>query len=363
MNFEFSPEHKEFQAQVAKAARAHTPISAARASLQNGGAFDRAAWAALADVGLLGATIPETYGGNGAGHMALCVAAEEVGAVLAPLPLASTLYLFTEALLIAGSERQKDSWLPKVAAGNATGTCVLFGDDLSADGGRVRGVARPVPDGMTAGAAIVLARDGEGSSLFLVDLIAAGVSRSAMHSVDPSKPQAELHFNGAQAERVGERGQGRELAERILRRAAILLAFEQIGGADRALAMARDYALERHAFGRPIGSFQAIKHKLADVFVANQLARSHAYYGAWALANDAAELPIAAAGARVAASAAFSRAAQENVQTHGGVGFTWESDCQLFYRRARHLASCLGSSISWRDRLADEIEAGAATLI
>jgi alkylation response protein AidB-like acyl-CoA dehydrogenase len=363
MNFEFSPEQRQFQAQVAKVMHTRAPMGAARAALQNGGAIDREAWAALADIGLLGATIPETYGGNGAGHFALCVAAEEVGGVLAPLPLASTVYLFAEALLIAGSDAQKSLWLPKVAAGTTIGTGVLFGDSLSVQRGLLTGVTGAVSDGLVADAAIVVAREGESWSLFLVDLADARLSRRALHCLDPSKPQAALRFDGVPAEPVGEPGRGRLLAERVLQSAAVLIAFEQIGGADRALTMARDFALERHAFGRPIGSFQAIKHKLADVFVANQLARSHAYYGAWALANDTTELSIAAAGARVAASAAFSHAAAENVQTHGGIGFTWESDCQLFYRRARFLASCLGSPMAWRERLAVEIESGAAKLM
>jgi alkylation response protein AidB-like acyl-CoA dehydrogenase len=172
-----------------------------------------------------------------------------------------------------------------------------------------------------------------------------------------------LLLDGVEAERLGPLGQGLALAEKILERAAVLTAFEQLGGAERALTMARDYALERQAFGRPIGSFQAIKHKLADVFVAVQLARSHAYYGAWAMANGAPELPIAAAGARVAASAAFTLAAEACVQTFGGIGFTWQSDCQLFYRRARYLASCLDTPIAWKERLADHVEVGRATLI
>ncbi|MEI9987895.1 MAG: acyl-CoA dehydrogenase family protein [Aliidongia sp.] len=135
------------------------------------------------------------------------------------------------------------------------------------------------------------------------------------------------------------------------------MAFEQIGGAQACLDMARDYALERYAFGRPIGSFQAIKHKLADVYIATELARSNAYYGAWALATEAAELPLAAAAARVAATEAFHLASKENIQTHGGMGFTWETDCHLYYRRSKHLALTLGSAPWWQDRVIAELEA------
>jgi alkylation response protein AidB-like acyl-CoA dehydrogenase len=133
----------------------------------------------------------------------------------------------------------------------------------------------------------------------------------------------------------------------VLQRAAVLLAFEQVGGADRCLEVAREYALQRYAFGRPIGSFQAIKHRLADIYVRNELARANAYYAAWALATKAKELPAAAAAARIAASEAFGFASRENIQIHGGIGFTWESDAHLYFRRARHLSLAAGSPAAW----------------
>ena len=142
-----------------------------------------------------------------------------------------------------------------------------------------------------------------------------------------------------------------------MNRAAVLIAFEQLGGADRCLEMARDYALERYAFGRPIGSYQAIKHKLADVFIRNEVARANAYFGAWALSIDAPELPVAAAAARIAASNAYWLAAKENIQTHGGIGFTWEADCHLYYRRARHLWRCCSVPQRWKRKLTDGLEA------
>src|SRR6202007_1449654 len=134
----------------------------------------------------------------------------------------------------------------------------------------------------------------------------------------------------------------------VIDRAAGVIAFEQVGGAQAALDMAKAYAMERYAFGRPIGSFQAIKHKLADVYVATELARSNAYYGAWALSAEAADMPLAAATARVSASDAFFLAAKENIQVHGGVGFTWDYDCHLYYRRAKLLALSLGSQRYWK---------------
>jgi alkylation response protein AidB-like acyl-CoA dehydrogenase len=146
------------------------------------------------------------------------------------------------------------------------------------------------------------------------------------------------------------------LLEAIMDRAAVLLAFEQLGGADRSLEMARTYALQRHAFGRAIGSYQAIKHKLAEMYVKNELARSNAYYGAWALESSTADLPLAASAARVAASEAFWFAAKENLQTHGGMGFTWEVDCHLYYRRSRQLALVAGAPKLWKERLVSQLE-------
>ena len=210
---------------------------------------------------------------------------------------------------------------------------------------------------MAAGRAIVLAQGEGGLSLYLVDLTGAGVSREAVSNLDPTRGAARIVFDGAPAELLGEAGKGLETLHRIQERGAILLAFEQLGGADRCLEMARDYALERYAFGRPIGSYQAIKHKLADVFVKNEVARANAYYGAWALSTDAEELPVAAAAARVAGCAAYWMAAKEMIQTHGGIGVTWEADCHFFYRRARHLGLVIGAPRDWKRRLADGLEA------
>ncbi len=205
--------------------------------------------------------------------------------------------------------------------------------------GTFRGTKLPVPDGDVADFAIVAARAADGTpagvSLYLADLGSGGVTRTPVATVDPTRSHARITFEGAAAEPLGAAGAGWPLVERLLDRAAVLVAFEQVGGAQAALEMASDYALGRFAFGRPIGSFQAIKHKLADMYVAVELARSNAYYAAWALSTKAAELPVAAAAARVAASEAFFHAAKENIQTHGGMGFTWEFDCHLYYRRAK----------------------------
>jgi acyl-CoA dehydrogenase len=231
--------------------------------------------------------------------------------------------------------------------------------------GKLSGRKTAVIDGADADFAVVLARSSDepgerGLALALVDLKAPGVTRRPQDSIDPSRKHAEIAFDGAAAEALGKPGEGWTLASRALDRAAILFAFEQIGGADTCLAMAKDYAITRYAFGRPIGSYQAIKHKLADMYVNTELARSNAYYGAWALLTDARELPLAAAAARVSATQAFDYAAKESTQTHGGIGYTWEMDCHLYYKRSRELGLVVGSQRSWKDRLVAELETSNA---
>ena len=181
------------------------------------------------------------------------------------------------------------------------------------------------------------------------------MQRKALQSLDPTRGQAEIKFDGTPAEPLGPANEGWSLLSQVLDRAAVLIAFEQVGGADRALEMGRDYALDRMAFGRPIGSFQAIKHMLADMYVAATLARSNSYYGAWALSTNASELPEAAATARISATQAFQHCSKQNIQVHGGMGFTWEFDCHLYYRRSNALALGLGSLSYWEDRLIDRM--------
>ena len=230
---------------------------------------------------------------------------------------------------------------------------------MAVNTGCLSGTKTPVPDGAFADLAIVVARDGQGCMLHLVDLADARVRRSTVPTLDRSRPQARLDFDGVPAQPLPG-ATGWEAVRRLLDRAAVMMAFEQIGGAQAALEMARDYALQRYAFGRPIASFQAIKHKLADVYVAIELGRSHAYYGAWALDRDAPELPVAAAAARVAAIDAAWQASKENIQTHGGMGYTWAMDCHLYYRRAKHQSLVLGGAREWKRRLVDHISPRAA---
>ncbi|HEX6866316.1 MAG TPA: acyl-CoA dehydrogenase, partial [Caulobacteraceae bacterium] len=208
--------------------------------------------------------------------------------------------------------------------------------------------------GDIADVAVVLANEGGRASLFLVEL--AGVTRETLKTLDPTRGVAKLTFEGTPAERLGAAGEGFALTEAVFDRAAVLIAFEQVGGADRCLEMAKEYAMGRYAFGRVIGGYQAIKHKLADMYVKNEVARSNAYYGAWALNTNAPELPVAASAARIAGSEAFWFASKENIQTHGGMGFTWDVDAHLFYRRSRQLALVAGAPKVWKERLVGQLE-------
>ncbi|WP_024517713.1 acyl-CoA dehydrogenase family protein [Bradyrhizobium sp. Tv2a-2] len=369
MNFDFSDEQKQLRDEARKFLTEKCSPKAVRAVLDGKASYDRELWQGLAEMGFLGVAIPENYGGAGAGHLELCVIAEEMGRALAPVPFSSTVYLAAEALLIAGSDVQKQKWLPKIAKGEAIGTLALFEGKgnpspqavkLAASGNALTGVKMPVADGAIADFAIVVARTGSGGrdsdiSLYLAELKGEGVETKALSNIDPTRGQAEITFKNAKAEPLGRVGDGWSILTQVLDRAAVLMAFEQVGGSDRALEMGRDYALDRIAFGRPIGSFQAVKHMLADMYVSATLARSNSYYGAWALSTNSSELPEAAAAARISATQAFQHCAKNNIQVHGGMGFTWEFDCHMFYRRANATALGLGSLSYWEDQLIDRM--------
>jgi acyl-CoA dehydrogenase len=360
MNFDFSDDQKVLRDQARKFLSQHAAPARVRKILETDLPYDLELWKGMAEQGWPGTAIPESHGGAGFGYLELCVIAEELGRSLAPTPFSSSVYLATEAILLAGTDAQKKTWLPKLAMGEAIG-CFALAEGAApspksiatrAAGGTLTGTKTPVADGDVADIAVVLARTTEdGLSLFLVDLKGAGVTRTTVKTVDPTRSHARIALDGAAGALLGAAGQGWALTQRILDRAAVLVAFEQVGGAQAALDMAREYALGRFAFGRPIASFQAIKHKLVDMYVATELARSNAYYAAWALSTNAAELPVAAAAARVSATEAFWLSAKENIQTHGGMGFTWEFDCHLYYRRAKLLALALGSARHWKHEL------------
>jgi alkylation response protein AidB-like acyl-CoA dehydrogenase len=370
MNLEFSEDQKFIQHTAREFLTEHAGPDACRKVVENPELrLDQELWKGVAEMGWLGATVPESYGGAGLSYLELVLIAEEIGRALAPIPFSSSVYGATEALLLAGSEAQKSEYLPRLVAGDLIGTlafaegpgafdatstqCVFADESLS-------GVKAPVPDGQSAGLAVVYAREAGAGSLVLVDLEQSGVERGALDAIDPSRPLARLSFDGAAATRLGETGQGDALLSALVDRAAVMTGFEQIGGAAQAFDVTKEFTMGRYAFGRPIASFQALKHRMADVYAAIEVARSNGYFAAWALSSANAELPVAACSLRVAACEAFELATEEMIQMHGGVGFTWEYDCHLYYRRAQALAAGLGRAPSWRDLLIERLEAQGA---
>ena len=369
MNFDFSDDQKLLQEQVRKFLADKCPIKVVRRVLDGPETHADEVWKGLIELGVPGIAVSEAYGGLGLGALELCLVSEEIGRATAPVPFDTSVVLATEALKLAGSEAQKKKWLPELVAGRAIGTLAVSEGPQAPRprsirtgfaGGRVSGMKVPVTDGEVATFAIVLANTGGAGdralSLAIVDLGQSGVKKKRVETIDPARKHAELTFDGAAAELLGEEGDGWRLLERLYDTAAVLFAFAQVGGAEAAMWMARDYALQRQAFGRVIGSYQAIKHKLADCYVKLELARSNAYYGAMMLAEGGADLPLAAAAARIAATEAYDYASKENIQTHGGIAFTWEADTQFHFRRARLLALTLGGPMAWKDKLVTRLE-------
>lgn len=361
MNFDFSDDQKLLRDELRKFLVNESPLSEARRVMDQGLSHSTAVWSGLGGMAVNTLMLPESCGGHGLGALELCVVAEEAGRQLAPVPLASTLYLAGQALLLGAGEAQQLRWLPRIADGQiATLVAPLDGSSMARprfDGKALHGTAPLVMDGEAAHFAVVLADGPDGQPELVVAELGASVTRRRLATIDPSRGFATLAFDATPAEALDAVDNVEALLDTVRNRAAILLAFEQLGGADSALAMAAGYARERKAFGRAIGSYQGIKHKLADIYTRNEMTRAHCYYGAWALSCDAPELALAAAGARIAATEAFSYAAQENIQTHGGMGYTWEMDCHLYYRRARQLAVVLGNRHTWNERLVRELEA------
>jgi acyl-CoA dehydrogenase len=369
MNFEFSDELIQLRDQARRFLADRCPPAVPRRILDTDELYAADLWRAIAEMGWTGAAIPEEYGGVGLGRLAVCVLAEEIGRSLAPVPFSSSMYLATEAIMLFGSEPQKQTWLPKLAAGEIIGTFALAERPGASDpakltasvtNGRLTGTKLAVPDGDIADFAVVAVNGGNGAWLHIVDLNGAGVTRETVVTFDPTRSHARIEFSGAQTEPLPG-STGADTVRTLLDYAAVPMAFEQVGGAQAALDMASAYAKERFAFGRPIGSFQGIKHKLADMYIQVELARSNAYYGAWAVHTSAAELPIAACVARIAACEAGWFVTKENIQTHGGMGFTWQMDCHLYYRRAKLLSLTLGGAREWKHRLVSELRARNTT--
>ena len=290
MNFSFSNEQILMQEEVKKLLDKENSVKRNRTILEGEEKFDEELWKSLVAMGLTATTIPEEYGGIGMGFLELCVIAEELGRGIAPVPFSSSVYLATTAILNSSNEDLKKEYLPKLAGGEIIGTFAhsektSFPDEsgitVSASGNKISGQKIAVPDGDIADFAIVSATSGKNVGLYLVNLKNDKVTIETLDTFDPSRSHANVTFENAEA--VLLQDDAWTSIEKLLDQSAVLFAFEQVGGAEAAMNMAKEYAMGRYAFGRAIASFQAIKHKVADMYVSLQLARSNCYYGAWAL--------------------------------------------------------------------------------
>ncbi|WP_406446297.1 acyl-CoA/acyl-ACP dehydrogenase [Streptomyces sp. NBC_00631] len=327
-----------------------------------------------AGLGLHGIALPERYGGFGGGPVELGIVLEELGRTLLPSPYFATVALAGQALAASGDHPAKARWLPAIADGSLTGTLALAEEsgschveDVTTEavpgdaGPRVSGTKMFVVDGHSADLILVVARTDTGPGLFAVDGTAPGVTRTPLETLDPTRRLARIDLDGAPALRVGPQGDATAYLRTVTELAAVALAAEQVGGAQACLDAAVAYAKVRVQFGRPIGSFQAVKHKCADMLVKVEAARSAVYHALSVAAGGPAGLPVAAALAAVCSAEAFTHAAKENIQIHGGIGCTWEHDAHLYLRRAKSSEQLLGSPAAHRRRLADLVGISAPT--
>ncbi|MEB3071711.1 acyl-CoA dehydrogenase family protein [[Mycobacterium] vasticus] len=367
MNFTISDEQRELIDAVTAFLDKHSPESEVRRLMHEGGAADPGVWSLLAgQLGLAGLIVPEEYGGGGFGFLDFALVAERVGAALLVGPLLSTVGAATAVTLSTDAEL-KSAYLPGLASGDRVGTLALAEESgnwdvtavettatTGADGQlRVTGVKMYVADGQHADVYLVSARSVTGTvGLYLVDAGIPEVRTAALSTLDLTRPQARVEFTGAPARPLVEEEGAAALIERVMATAVVLLAAEQVGGAQKCLDMAVDYAKIRVQFGRPIGSFQAIKHKCADMLLDVESARSAAYYAASVLDDDSDSPLIAAALAKAHCSAAYTRVAGENIQIHGGIGFTWEHPAHLYFKRAKTSEILFGDPAWQRERLA-----------
>jgi alkylation response protein AidB-like acyl-CoA dehydrogenase len=368
MNFAFSDEQEELRRSVRRFLQEKSPSAEVRRLMETTEGFDQAVWDQMANqLGLQALAIPEEYGGAGFTHVELTVVFEEMGAALLCAPYFSTVALGANAILSSGDESAKKDLLPGIADGSVKATLAITEDSgrwepdavtLEATGGpdwSLTGHKMYVIDGHIADLVIVVARTGKGLSLFAVDGNASGLVRTPLATMDQTRKQARLEFSSVPARLIGAEGEAGPAVTRVLDLAAVALAAEQVGGAQRCLDMAVDYAKTRIQFGRPIGSFQAIKHKCADMLLEVESAKSAAYYAGWAAAEDSDELPVVASLAKSYCSEAYFHAAAENIQIHGGIGFTWEHDAHLFFKRAKSSELLLGDPSYHRELLAQRI--------
>ncbi|MFF0096026.1 acyl-CoA dehydrogenase family protein [Streptomyces canus] len=369
MDFAFSEEQEQLGRTV-RAFLAHTsPETETRRLMETPEGYDRALWRRMGtELGLQGLAVPEEYGGAGCGPVEVGVVMEEMGRALLCAPFLSSAVLATTTLLRCADEDARKRLLPGLASGELVGTLALTEDSARWDAAGVRLTAREsngswlltghktfVLDGATADVVLTVARAADGIGVFCVDGDAAGLTREPLPTMDPTRRQARLDYRDVTATRLRTHGDGWGLVSEVLDRAAVALAAEQVGVASRALDMAVEYAKVRHQFGRPIGSFQAVKHLLADVLLEVESARAAAHYALLASENEDPELPAVASLAKAFCSDAGVQATEENIQVHGGIGFTWEHPAHLYLKRAKTSQLLFGDPAYHRELLARRI--------
>jgi alkylation response protein AidB-like acyl-CoA dehydrogenase len=366
----FSDEQDQLRDSVRRFLADRSPISEVRRLMETAGGYDPDVWALMAgQLGLLGLTIPEQYGGTGSGPAELTVVLEEMGKSMLCAPYFSTVALAANAIMLAGDDDAKKELLPLIAAGDIIAALAIAEDDGRWELGGVRLEARQtatgehvltghknyVLDGHVADLIIVVARTGDGIGFFSVPGAAAGLQRTRLETLDMTRTQARLEFDETPARLIGDPKVAAAALARTLDLAAVALAAEMVGGAQQCLDMSVSYAKTRYQFDRPIGSFQAIKHKCADMLMDIETARTAAYYAGWAAADDADELAAVASLAKAHCSEAFFHAAAENIQIHGGIGFTWEHDAHLYFKRATSSQLLFGDPAYHRELLIQRI--------
>jgi alkylation response protein AidB-like acyl-CoA dehydrogenase len=369
VNFAFSREQEEFRQSLRRFLAGKSPAAEVRRLMETDAGYDPQVWKQLADqLGLQGLAIPEEYGGSGATPVELGIAFEEMGRVLLCAPFFSTVGLAAQALLAAGDDQAKREYLPRIADGSLLSTLAVTEEDGRWDLSAVRtsavadsgapavclldGTKMYVVDGHIAELLLVVARIDSGLGLFAVDASAEGVVRTPLPTLDMTRKLARVELRGVPARLVSGPGDATAALSRALDLALAALTAEQVGGAQRCLDMAVDYAKIRMQFGRPIGSFQAVKHKCAEMLLEVESAKSAAYHAAGSAEATSDELGVAAAIAKAYCSEAYFHVAAETIQVHGGIGFTWEHDAHLYFRRAKSSQLFLGDEHYHRERFA-----------
>jgi alkylation response protein AidB-like acyl-CoA dehydrogenase len=366
VNFTFTSEQEELRASLRRFLTDKSPSTEVRRLMETDEGYDPLVWKQMASqLGLQGLAIPESYGGSGFGPVELGIVFEEMGRALLAAPFFSSIGLAAQLLLALDDDGAMQKWLPGLADGSLLAAVAVTEDsgdwDLAAvrtsatpagDGWELTGAKMFVVDGAYAELLLVVARSDDGLGVFAVEGDAAGLTRAPLATLDATRKLARLDLANVAARRVGS-GEATVAISHGLDLGLTALAAEQAGGAARCLEMAVEYSKIRVQFGRPIGSFQAIKHKCADMLLETESAKSAAYYAQWSAAEGSDEFPVAAALAKAYCSDAFFHVASENIQIHGGIGYTWEHDAQLYFRRAKSSQLLFGDPKFHRHRLAD----------